>query len=56
MAFCVSLAPAIAHAQPDPTKVIRYAFEIAETGFDPAQISDWYSSLVNEQIFDTPLT
>ena len=56
MAICVALAPAIAHAEPDPNKVIRYAFEIAETGFDPAQISDWYSSLVNEQIFDTPLT
>ena len=56
MALCVALAPVIALAQPDPNKVMRYAFEIAETGFDPAQISDWYSSLVNEQIFDTPLT
>ena len=56
MALCVALAPAIALAQPDPNKVMRYAFEIAETGFDPAQISDWYSSLVNEQMFDTPLT
>lgn len=41
---------------PDPKKILRYAFEIAETGFDPAQISDWYSSIVNEQIFDNPLT
>ena len=56
VALCVALAPVIALAQPDPNKVMRYAFEIAETGFDPAQISDWYSSLVNEQIFDTPLT
>ncbi len=55
-ALWVAIAPAVALAQPDPNKVIRYAFEIAETGFDPAQISDWYSSLVNEQIFDTPLT
>ena len=45
-----------ASAQPDPNKIMRYAFEIAETGFDPAQTSDWYSSLVNEQMFDTPLT
>ena len=43
----------ILHA--DPNKILRYAFEVAETGFDPAQISDWYSSIVNEQIFDTPL-
>ena len=57
MAFFVSVAtaqsPTIVHA--DPNKVLRYAFEVAETGFDPAQISDWYSSIVNEQIFDTPL-
>ena len=33
-------------------KVLRYAFEVAETGFDPAQISDFYSSTVNENIFD----
>lgn len=33
-------------------KVLRYAFEIAETGFDPAQISDLYSSIVCGNIFD----
>ncbi|MBC7624616.1 MAG: bicyclomycin resistance protein [Aeromicrobium sp.] len=44
------------HAQPDPNKVLRYAFEIAETGFDPVQTSDWYSSYVTTNIFDTPLT
>lgn len=35
-----------------PEKVLRYAFEIAETGFDPAQISDVYSLIVTENIFD----
>ncbi len=35
-----------------PEKVLRYAFEIAETGFDPAQISDYYSRTVTENIFD----
>ncbi len=40
-------------AQNRPTeKVLRYAFEIAETGFDPAQISDTYSRIVTENIFD----
>jgi ABC-type transport system substrate-binding protein len=33
-------------------KVLRYAFEIAETGFDPAQISDYYSSTATENMFD----
>ncbi len=33
-------------------KVLRYAFEVAETGFDPAQISDVYSRIVTENIFD----
>ena len=40
----------------DPNKVFRYAFEISETGFDPAEISDLYSSNVIANIFDTPLT
>ncbi len=35
-----------------PEKVLRYAFEIAETGFDPAQISDDYSRTATENIFD----
>jgi ABC-type transport system substrate-binding protein len=34
-------------------KVLRYAFPIAETGFDPAQVSDLYSRIVNENIFDS---
>jgi ABC-type transport system substrate-binding protein len=37
-------------------KTFRYAFEIAETGFDPAEISDLYSSTAIANIFDTPLT
>jgi len=49
----IAIADTVRHA--DPNKVLKYAFEVAETGFDPAQISDWYSSIINEQIFDTPL-
>ena len=37
-------------------KVLRYAFPIAETGFDPAQISDLYSRIVTAHIFDSMLT
>jgi len=38
------------------SKVFRYAFEIAETSFDPAEISDLYSGYLTANIFDTPLT
>ena len=37
-------------------KTLRYAFPIAETGFDPAQISDLYSRHVTAHIFESPLT
>jgi ABC-type transport system substrate-binding protein len=40
----------------DPNKVFRYAFEIAETSFDPHKISDLYSNIVNGGMFDSPLT
>ena len=35
-----------------PQKVFRYAMRIAETGFDPAQISDLYSSTLAANMFD----
>ena len=38
-----------------PRRCFRYAFLVAETGFDPAQISDLYSSNLIDNIFDTPL-
>jgi ABC-type transport system substrate-binding protein len=36
-------------------RVLRYAFPVAETGFDPAQVSDLYSATVIAHIFDSPL-
>ncbi len=39
---------------PGAPKVLRYAFEVAETGFDPAQLSDLYSRTLTNQIFDAP--
>ena len=39
-------APAAA-TRPARSKVLRYAFRVAETGFDPAQISDLYSRTVH---------
>jgi ABC-type transport system substrate-binding protein len=48
---CVFLAgPAAAE------KVLRYAFQVAETGFDPVQVNDLYSSILLAHIFDPPLT
>jgi ABC-type transport system substrate-binding protein len=38
-----------------PAKVFRYAFKVAETGFDPMQTSDLYSSNLLANIFDPPL-
>ena len=35
-----------------PEKVLRYAFETAETGFDPVQLSDLYSRIVTAHIFE----
>jgi ABC-type transport system substrate-binding protein len=53
------LAPALAAAAfvlpAHAEKVLRYAFLVAETGFDPVQISDLYSSNLIDNIFDTPL-
>ena len=41
--------------QPSTRKVFRWAFNAAETGFDPAQISDLYSNYVVANIFEAPL-
>jgi ABC-type transport system substrate-binding protein len=54
--FCVGLVllgmtPLRAQDRPSE-KVLRYAFRIAETGFDPAQLSDLYSRILTAHIFD----
>ncbi len=54
--FCaclVLLSAGSLQAQNRPTeKVLRYAFPIAETGFDPPQLSDLYSRIITAHIFD----
>jgi ABC-type transport system substrate-binding protein len=47
---CLLAAPP-AHAEPQ--KVFRYAIRVAETGFDPAQISDLYSRTLAANVFDS---
>jgi ABC-type transport system substrate-binding protein len=59
VAAALAQAPLVAAAQPapgaQPLKVFRYAFPIAETGFDPAYITDLYSRTVAAAIFEAPL-
>ena len=44
--------PAAADAVAAEKKVLRYAFEVAETGLDPARISDIYSRTITPHIFE----
>ena len=53
-AFAQTAADPAAAGQ--PKKVLRYAFPIAETGFDPAQLSDLYSRTLISGIFESLLT
>src|SRR6185312_10170704 len=56
-AACVlAFASLPALAQPGGAKVLRYAFEIAETSFDPQHIADVYSNIVNQGLFESPLS
>src|SRR6266849_10910943 len=52
---CVLASPSFLWAPPAAAeKVLRYAFQVAETGFDPVQINDLYSSIIIAHIFDAP--
>ena len=44
--------PASAPANPPAKKVLRYAFEVAETSLDPAKINDLYSRTLTPHIFE----
>ena len=43
---------AVASTLASSKKVLRYAFRVAETGFDPAQITDLYSRTITPHIFE----
>ena len=49
-ALLLAALPLLAAAQ--APKVLRYAFPVAETGFDPAQVNDIYSRTVTAHVFD----
>ena len=52
LALAVACFPAVAA---DPAKVLRYAFETAETTLDPHKVSDIYSNTIMAHIFEAPL-
>jgi ABC-type transport system substrate-binding protein len=56
LAVLVALVAATAAPAADRSKVYRISFPTAETGFDPARVSDLYSNTVNEAIFERLLT
>ena len=56
IALALGGASSFAVAAADPNKVLRIAFQTAETGFDPCLISDLYSATVDEAIFERLLT
>ena len=45
-------SPASAASPASAPKVLRYAFRVAETGFDPAKVSDLYSRMVTPHMFE----
>lgn len=49
-------ADAMAQAHEPPKKTLRYAFRVAETGFDPAKINDLYSRTVTAHVFEALIT
>jgi ABC-type transport system substrate-binding protein len=50
------LLPGKGAAQGAQRKVLRVAFDFAETGFDPPRVSDQGSLRINAHIFESPLT
>ncbi|MDN3918984.1 ABC transporter substrate-binding protein [Roseateles violae] len=52
MSALLAAAPSWAVNEAPQPKVLRYAFRVAETGFDPAKISDIYSRGVTAHIFE----
>jgi len=56
VALMLALCTAAAAVAQVPPKVLRYAFRVAEVGFDPAQVSDLSSRIVTPNIFESLYT
>jgi ABC-type transport system substrate-binding protein len=55
LAFVCTLARAQTSPPAVAPKIVRYAFQIAETNFDPAQVTDVYSRIVIAAMLEAPL-
>jgi ABC-type oligopeptide transport system substrate-binding subunit len=55
LAALPTLAQVTVEGDASVRKVLRYAFPAAESGFDPAQVTDLYSNTVLAHIFEAPL-
>jgi ABC-type transport system substrate-binding protein len=55
LAALPTLAQVTVEGDASVRKVLRYAFPAAESGFDPAQLTDLYSNTVLAHIFEAPL-
>jgi ABC-type transport system substrate-binding protein len=53
LAAAFAVPAAAQTAAPEAKKVLRYAFPVAETGFDPARVVDLYSRIVTAHIFES---
>ncbi|MFO1225724.1 ABC transporter substrate-binding protein [Roseateles sp.] len=58
LALCLALSLGAAQADvpKTPLKTFRYAYRIAETGFDPPQVSDLYSRGITAHLFEALFT
>src|SRR5689334_24379454 len=52
----LALAAVLFPARAEAVKTLRITFQVAESGFDPVKVSDYYSGTVIEAIFDPLLT
>ena len=50
----IGCATLVAHGA-DASKAFRMALEVAETTFDPQKVSDLYSNMIVDSVFDTPV-
>ncbi|MEO8136312.1 MAG: ABC transporter substrate-binding protein, partial [Betaproteobacteria bacterium] len=56
MAASILASLALTAVAADMGKTLRITFQVAETGFDPVKIHDYYSGTVIEAVYDTLLT
>src|SRR5436190_3739455 len=56
LASLIALLAAVSVCSADMSKVLRWEFRAAETGFDPGRVTDYYSNTVIEAVFERLLT